>query len=77
MLYRQGISMMSKPSENCDETFSTEGSIDLEIQKTKSEPIQTNPQIVFHQEQPKTYVRVLLGVWAAALAVGTMVLVFA
>lgn len=76
MLYRQGISMMSKPSENSDDTFSTEGSIEMEIQKTKSEPIKTNSQIVFHQEQPKTYVRVLLGVWAAALAVGTMVLVF-
>ena len=76
MLYRQGINMMSKPSENSDDTFSTEGSIDMEIQKTKSEPIKTNPQIVFHQEKPKPYVRVLLGVWAATLALGTMVLAF-
>lgn len=76
MLHRQGTSMMSKPSESNDDTFSTEGSIDMEIQKTKSEPIKTNTQIVFHQEKPKAYVRVLLGLWAAALAVGTMTLVF-
>jgi hypothetical protein len=70
--YKQGVDMMSKPGE--EDNFSTEGSSDLELQKTHSETLDTNPQIVFHQEKPNPYVHVLLAVWFVILAVATLVL---